>query len=404
MDGALSSLKKKNKSITSEILDAFCSFVMQYTAIKKHAPPVWFDVPLWIRQSPDFLILNDEGIKDLVDRQLWVEWKVLRQYQNLFVEAIKFYKEMCYHICINTRIIAETAANHGQFHTVDLCIKFFNTYLRMAINLNDVRVMYNTLFQYRQLAELLLDRDRGSSKELTARALKIAKFIRYYGFIAFQKDLFFLVETVAQDLRIICETAIRSSTATRTGGGGAGRAGWNPSRAIFGNVHDKLLATFLSLGDFTASSGAKRGVVRAQVILATFYITEDQFVHARKIFRQLDKEENKQLLLSIREELSMATTKEFWEVSERGANFAYLEPKLRSHLFRFFGWFPWAAGGRQVDIAWEEFKQSSAGKQLRVQQELQNFETELAEDEDDDDDDDDGNGGESLSGELDISD
>jgi hypothetical protein len=78
MDGALSSLKKKNKNVTSEILDAFCSFVMHYTAIKDKTPLVWFEVPLWIRQSPDFLILNDEGIKDIVDRQLWVEWKVLR--------------------------------------------------------------------------------------------------------------------------------------------------------------------------------------------------------------------------------------------------------------------------------------------------------------------------------------
>lgn len=57
MDGALSSLKKKNRNITSEIIDAFCSFVMHYSAIKDRAPKIWFEIPLWIRQSPDFLIL-----------------------------------------------------------------------------------------------------------------------------------------------------------------------------------------------------------------------------------------------------------------------------------------------------------------------------------------------------------
>lgn len=80
----------------------------------------------------------------------------------------------------------------------------------------------------------------------------------------------------------------------------------------------------------------------------------------------------------------MATTKEFWEVSERGSNFAYLEPRLRSFLFRFFGWFPWGgAAGQQSDASWAAFQNSKEGKQLHVQQELQNFETELAEDEDD---------------------
>ena len=57
MDGALSSLKKKNRHPNREIIDAFCSFIMHYSSIKGRAPKVWFEIPLWIRQSPDFLIL-----------------------------------------------------------------------------------------------------------------------------------------------------------------------------------------------------------------------------------------------------------------------------------------------------------------------------------------------------------
>eukprot|EP00727_Mastigamoeba_balamuthi_P013961 m51a1_g9188 hypothetical protein (737) ;mRNA; r:72849-75341 len=389
MDGALSSIKKKNKNVTSEILDAMCSFVMHYAALKDKAPSTWFHIPLWIRQSSDFLILSEDSVKEMVDRQTWVEWKVLRQYQGLFIEAIKLFKEMCYHICINTRIIGETAAQYGQYNTIDLVIKFYNTYLRTAINLMDVRVVYITLYQYRLLAETLLDRERGASKNLALRAVRIAKFMRYYAHICQTRNIFFLVETVAQDLRVLCEVAIHNALPEDKK---SGKIGFNPTRVVFQQVHDKLLAILLSLNDFTGTTDAKRGVIRAQVILATYYLTESQVGQAKRIIKQLDREENRQLLMSIREEMCLSATKEFWEVSERGANFTYLEPRLRSRLDPFFAMFPWFAVA-QTSEAWITFQNSAVGKQLRVQQELQNFDVEVADEVEDDggegDDDDD---------------
>jgi hypothetical protein len=88
----------------------------------------WYDIPLWIRQSPDFLTLSDEAIEDLRNRKTWMEWKILRQYQMLFSESLKLMKELAYHIAMNTRIIGETAGRRGDLHTLDLVIKFFNTY------------------------------------------------------------------------------------------------------------------------------------------------------------------------------------------------------------------------------------------------------------------------------------
>lgn len=82
-------------------------------------------------------------------------------YLHNLSQALRWFKEVCYHLCINTRIIGETAAKHGDLYVLDLCIKFFNTYLRNAINLNDFRVVYNSLFQYRQLAESLILKEKG---------------------------------------------------------------------------------------------------------------------------------------------------------------------------------------------------------------------------------------------------
>ena len=44
-------------------------------------------------------------------------------------------------------------------------------------------------------------------------------------------------------------------------------------------------------------------------------------------------------LQQIRGELEAVTSAEFWEVSDRGINFEYLEPERRAQIATFFSWF-----------------------------------------------------------------
>jgi hypothetical protein len=117
MDAASSALKKKDKNICADIVDALCSFAMAYGLHKGEMKAQWFQIPGWIKQSPDFLIMSDEAIDQLTSRQTWLEWKVLRQYQMLFDESIKSLKELSYHISMNTRIMGEAAARRGKKYT-----------------------------------------------------------------------------------------------------------------------------------------------------------------------------------------------------------------------------------------------------------------------------------------------
>ncbi|KAH3758470.1 hypothetical protein Pelo_9722 [Pelomyxa schiedti] len=238
MDSAVASIKKKNKNVSSQIVDALESFCVEYIQMKNQAPEEWFKMPLWLKQSPDFLILEKSSLKEIKKRKLWVEWKVLRQYQTLFSEALRWFKELCYHLCINTRLIGEAAAKKNEYNVLDLSIKFFNTFLRASINLNEARVVYNSLFQYRQLAEALLDKKSGGANPtLTPRAVKIAKFLRYYASLCHNKRLFFLVETVAHDLRVLCEVATKSIPSEN---------GTGPD-PFYKEVHNKLLEVLLPL-------------------------------------------------------------------------------------------------------------------------------------------------------------
>ena len=51
---------------------------------------------------------------------------------------------------------------------------------------------------------------------------------------------------------------------------------------------------------------------------------------------------------SIRDELLSIESKEFWEVSDRGGNFDYLEPSRKEMLKVFFGWFRQVSGAMKT--------------------------------------------------------
>ncbi len=70
---------------------------------------------------------------------------------DLFNDSVIDLKEVCWHIAMNSRIIGEAAAfERRDMNTLDLVIKFFNTYLRAAINKKVVNTVYVVLYQYRR--------------------------------------------------------------------------------------------------------------------------------------------------------------------------------------------------------------------------------------------------------------
>ena len=56
----------------------------------------------------------------------------------------------------NVRELALTAEEHGDKEAAYLCVEYFNTFLRRAVNDNNQRAVFSLLYQYRRLAEALL--------------------------------------------------------------------------------------------------------------------------------------------------------------------------------------------------------------------------------------------------------
>jgi hypothetical protein len=321
-DVAVNAVAQKDRVIASRATSALRDVLARYLAGKGELPPSWFVLGTHVKQDPDFIALASDSVGELQSEHAWVEWKGLRHFRNIFAEALKHLPEMAHVVAIETRYVGESALDAADHPVEVVTVKFFNTYLRTALNARDVRASYNVLHQYRQLAERLLA--AGLDAEVTA----IGRHFRYYGQIGHTMGLGFVAETVAYDLAALCEQAFERGAP----------------------CHADLLRTLLEV-DHEAMAGlgqddrTLRGVRKAQVKLATFYLLHGAEAEARVIQRDM-RHERPARLESIRTELLGITAKDFWEVTDRGVNFDYLDAPRKAKLDHFFAWF---ASGQSDD-------------------------------------------------------
>ena len=317
-DIAINAASQKDKAIASGAVDAIKDLAVAYLADKKAVHAEWFTVGERIRANPDFVSLAAESIEDLAKKHIWLEYKVLRQYQSIYNEALGEMPDVNHLIAINTRYVGEAALAAKDEEALLLAVKFFNTYLRATLNAAHVRTAYNVLNQYRQLAERALQLGH------TELVGDISFFFKYYAQIAHSMDLGFITETAAYDLATLCERAY------------APRA---PS-------HDAILKVLLEVDKEAESQTQEhtlRGVRKAQAKLASFYLVAgkdgDGVRYARQIFDDM-KDERPERLRSICDELLAIESKDFWEVIDRGTNFDYVDDARKAQLKVFFSWFP----------------------------------------------------------------
>jgi hypothetical protein len=315
-DITINSINSKDKIIAVAAVDALKDFAVKYLGDKLLSRKDWFNVGSGIRRNPDFVSMAEGSVDDMERRHTWVEWKVLRQYQTIYSEALASMKDVAYVIAIDTRYIGETAIDVEDREALAVCVKFFNSYLRATLNARDVRTNYNVLNQYRELVERLL---RAGWDE---KAAEVAGYIKYYSHISFRMQLPFVTETCAYDLCALCELA----------------------HDLKSPAENALLKVFLEIDQPSTDGGdaeetGLRGVRKAQIKLATYYIVVGAEPLARRIHEDMVNERPERLR-SIREELLSVANEDFWEVIDRGRNFDYLTPERKTALATFYGWFP----------------------------------------------------------------
>ncbi len=308
------SISGKDKIIASRAVDALKDFAIEYVKLKPGALSRWFEIGADIRENPDFVAMDPESLADLEARRTWVEWKVMRQYLGIYNEALGNMRDINYLVAIDTRYIGEAALATRDAELMSLVLRYLNSYLRATLNAKDVRTAYNVLNQYRLLAEHMLRSKDG------AAALTAVGHMKYYGHVSFDMKLSFVTETVAYDVGAVCQLAHELGLPEE----------------------DALLFAFLDLdrpSPERSQEQALKGVRKAQVKLAAYYIAAGAEEKARRIQRDM-ADEPRQRLRAIRDELERVETKDFWEIIDRGRNFEWMPAPQRAALKQFFEWFP----------------------------------------------------------------
>jgi hypothetical protein len=309
---ATSALRQQEGSILLEALDSLKSLWVFYAAHKAQLPPAWFLLTPALWRDPDFASV-DRGLLGRIEAEgSWLELKILRQYQALFAEGLNGMRQASTLVAIHSRELGIRALEAQQLTVAGWVIKFFNTYLRAVINARDIRSGYNLLKQYRLLAEAALQHRQ------SALVLQIVGYFRYYSLIAYKAGLFFLSETFGFDLGMLAQS----------------------SCALGSETTEAIVQALLRLDQDPESEQQEttlRGIRKTQVRLAAYFLSRGREDWARLIYQDMQHEPLARLQ-SIHQEL-LSTAAEFWEFTDRGENFYYLEPALWPYAEQFFSWF-----------------------------------------------------------------
>jgi hypothetical protein len=304
-DVARSALQQGDRGIALAAVDATAELLFDYARVRERLPAEWFMVSATVRNDADFLALAAEYVEEIRSGGTWLEQKLLRRYHGLLGQASPGARDVAYRIGINTARIA-TEIGRQNPEVLELAIRAFNSYLRTTIGTRDLRTAYYLLHLYRQVASARLEVSGD------CRAIDIAAFLGEYGRLAHKAGLSFLLETAAHDLvELIEDAAMRSPESV-----------------------DVLLGQVLALDEELRAEEhveSLLGVRRAQMQLATFLLEKNWQERARRVARDLAVERPERLN-RLRQGFETDDRQQFWELTDRGLNFAWLSPARRTWL------------------------------------------------------------------------
>lgn len=314
-DMILVAINSDESALAISSIEALSELARGQLASKPNLPTSWFGIETLAETDRDFVTLDPRMTSSVIERRTWLEAKILRGYQTAFFRGLNNTQDVNHLIAIHTQRIAREALHLGDRPALRLALRFLNTYLSRSITVGDVRSAHNVLSEFRRLSsEVLLENGEVELLE------ELADWLQYYARIAFEHGETFVTEAVAHDL---AETIIRAHS-----------VGADNEDALL----DLLLQVDREPGGLTGQEWALSGVRKAQVKLATFYLSRGDAVRARRICDDM-KHESRERLRKIHLELAELAESEWWEISSRDTNWDYLSDLEKQQLPVFFDWF-----------------------------------------------------------------
>ncbi|MGH7286591.1 MAG: DUF2254 family protein, partial [Myxococcota bacterium] len=135
-DVARSARERSDRSISMAGISALAGLVREYVPLRDELPDSWFEIEGALARDPDFVSMAPVVVAELREQRVWLETKVLRQYWVLFTECLGEARDIANLIALETRRLGIESIEHHPA-LLDLVTRFFNSYLRAAVNAHD---------------------------------------------------------------------------------------------------------------------------------------------------------------------------------------------------------------------------------------------------------------------------
>jgi hypothetical protein len=154
--------------LTIGILGEFLA--QDYVKVKKGFGPEWFRVG-----HAELPGDSDQILAEVNRAHTWVEYTVLSSFVHLVGLTPVHRKEAVHAIAVATRDIGLAAIQAGDHEVAELCVRFFNTYLRAALNQSAPTFASSTMNEYRRLAIGALEWRPDLAVEAAAHVLRYGR-------------------------------------------------------------------------------------------------------------------------------------------------------------------------------------------------------------------------------------
>ena len=303
-DISLSAVSQMDRNVALMTVRSLKDVMVDHLLLKRKMPRRWF-VPV----KEHFPAITSDFIQELFIGRNWVEMKGFLDMELIFKMAIRDMPDAVSAIANSTKIIGLYAIKLKDKQVLNDVIQFFNTFLRHAVNARNPKAIYNLFYQYRLLGEevLVVDQDL---------AERIAFYFKYYGQIAQSYNIPLILITASFDLAYLLQRAYDMKVP---------------------NIRT-LIKTFLEIDDNPATQANEfdlRSVRKAQLMFGSFLLSKGDTEFVQSIVEDL-KVEPKERMDAIRSEMMAVKDRKFWEVTDRGVDFFYMDDDQKKYLAEFF--------------------------------------------------------------------
>jgi len=190
------SVDRKDSRTAISCIQALCFTLDIFKEQKRKINAHFFQVEL-----SEFPMLSKTGLSYLSNSSLWVEEQILRQIAKCFSASVgpAGMPNIVSFVALSIREQCIPLMTDDPMDRANLIlyIRFFNSFLREAANLRNVRALYNIFYQYSSLAKDL-------SKWCPDLLVQVVKFIAEYGRLCSDKGLCAAARVNAYDLGNLC--------------------------------------------------------------------------------------------------------------------------------------------------------------------------------------------------------